>query len=270
VNLHGKVAIVTGSGGAGTGRAAARRFAREGAAVVVSDLNEAGGRQSVALIEAEGGSAAFCRADVRIEAEIRALVAFAEATFGGLDILVSNASNPDGMGFLTGWAEAVAVEILGPMHATLAAIEAMRKRGGGAIVNIGSTSTIGHGRKHSRWPAYDVAKMAQIRLTTTLAPLHERENIRVNCLVPAWIASPGPKEYWESLTPAERRQRGVPDTLLSLDEVADAILRLATDESLFGRILVLWNDRPPRLIAQGDPGFAELEPLVTSVLHGLP
>lgn len=145
MNLNGKVAIVTGSGGGGTGRATARRFAREGAAVVVSDVNEAGGHETVALIDAGGGRSAFCHADVRIESEIKALIAFAESTFGGLDVLVNNASNPAGMGLLTGWMEAAAVEILGPMHATLAAIEAMRRRGGGAIVNIGSTSAIGHG-----------------------------------------------------------------------------------------------------------------------------
>ncbi len=259
MNLNAKVAIVTGSGGGGTGRAAARRFAREGAAVVVSDVNDAGGHETVALIDAEGGRSAFCHADVRNESDIKALIAFAESTFGGLDVLVNNASNPAGMGLLTGWMEAVAVEILGPMHATLAAIEAMRRRGGGAIVNIGSTSAIGHGRNHSSWPAYDVSKMAQIRLTTTLACLRDRENIRVNCLVPAWIASPGPKEYWESLTPEQRRERGVPDTLLSLDEIADAILRLATDQSLFGRIMVWWNGQPPRLISQSDRGFQTLD-----------
>jgi NAD(P)-dependent dehydrogenase (short-subunit alcohol dehydrogenase family) len=145
------------------------------------------------------------------------------------------------------------------MYATLAAIEAMRRRGGGAIVNIGSASALGHGRKHSPWPAYDVGKMAQMRLTTTLGRLRDSDNIRVNCLVPAWIASPGPKEYWESLTPEQRRERGVPDTILSLEEVADAILRLATDETLFGRIMVWWNGQPPRLIVQGDQGFEVLE-----------
>jgi NAD(P)-dependent dehydrogenase (short-subunit alcohol dehydrogenase family) len=215
MNLAGKVAIVTGSGGGGTGRSTARRLAREGAAVVVNDVNDPGGRETVALIEADGGLAAFCCADVKIEADIKALIAFAESTFGGLDVLVNNASSPDGLGLLTGWIDAVRIEVLGPMHATLAAIEAMRRRGGGAIVNIGSTSAIGHGRKHSPWPAYDVGKMAQIRLTTTLACLRDQENIRVNCLVPSWVASPGPKEYWESLTPEQRKERGVPDALIS-------------------------------------------------------
>jgi NAD(P)-dependent dehydrogenase (short-subunit alcohol dehydrogenase family) len=74
VNLNGKVAIVTGSGGKGTGRATARWFAREGAAVVVGDVNDAGGRHTVALIEAEGGRGAFRHTDMRAEAEVRALV----------------------------------------------------------------------------------------------------------------------------------------------------------------------------------------------------
>ena len=259
MKLEGKVGIVTGSGGGGTGRAVARRFAREGAAVVVTDVKEAGGEETVALIAAEGGRATFRQADVRNESEVRGLVDFAEKTFGGLDVLVNNASSPDGYGLLTGWADAVNLEIMAPMYATLAAIEAMRRRGGGAIVNIGSTSALGHGRKHSSWPAYDVGKMAQMRLTTTLGRLRDSDNIRVNCLVPAWIASPGPKEYWESLTPDQRRERGVPETLLSLEEVADAILRLATDETLFGRIMVWWNGQPPKLIVPGDQGFGALE-----------
>ena len=216
MTLEGKVAIITGSGGGGTGRATAIRFARVGAAVVVNDIHEAGGRETAALIQADGGRAAYCHADIRIEADVKALFAFAEATFGGVDILVNNASNPDAHSFLTGWIDTVGIEILGPMYATLAAIDAMGRRGGGAIVNIGSTSALGHGRKHSPWPAYDVGKIAQMRLATTLGPLSKTHNIRVNCLVPAWVASPGPKEYWESLTPEMRSERGVPETLISL------------------------------------------------------
>lgn len=247
MNLKDKVAIVTGSGGGGTGRATARRFAREGALVVVNDVNDSGGRETVSLIQSEGGHAVFCRADVGKESDLSALFDFAESTFGGVDVLVNNASSPDGLGQLTGWIESIEVELLGPMRATLIAVEAMRRRGGGAIVNIGSTSALGHGRKHSRWPSYDTGKMAVMRLTTTLATLHDQDNIRVNCLVPSWVASPGPKEYWESLTPEQRKEHGVPETLIQLDEIADAILRLTTDESLFGRIMVWWNGEPPRL-----------------------
>src|SRR5262245_7104141 len=90
----GNVAVVTGSGGAGCGRAIARRFASRGAAVVVSDINEAGGRETVRLIETSGGRAAFCRTDIREHTEARELVAFAERTFGGVSVLVNNASAP--------------------------------------------------------------------------------------------------------------------------------------------------------------------------------
>ena len=259
MTLKDKVAIVTGSGGGGTGRATACRLAREGALVVVTDINQSGGHETVSRIESEGGLAAFCLADVANELQIRALFDFAESKFGGVDVLVNNASSPDGLGQLSGWVESIQTELLGPMRATLLAIEAMRRRGGGAIVNIGSTSALGHGRKHSRWPSYDAGKMAVMRLTTTLAPLRDQENIRVNCLVPSWVASPGPKVYWESLTPEQRKELGVPETLIQLDEIADTILRLATDESLFGRIMVWWNGEPPRLIPVGDPGYQRLE-----------
>ena len=259
MTLKDKVAIVTGSGGGGTGRATAWRLAREGALVVVTDINQSGGHETVSRIESEGGRAAFCLADVRKEPQVSALFDFAESRFGGVDVLVNNASSPEGLGQLTGWVESIETELLGPMRATLLAIEAMRRRGGGVIVNIGSASALGHGRKHSCWPSYDAGKMAVMRLTTTLAPLRDQENIRVNCLVPSWVASPGPKEYWDSLTPEQRKERGVPETLIQLDEIADTILRLVTDESLFGRIMVWWNGEPPRLIPVGDPGYQRLE-----------
>jgi len=95
--------------------------------------------------------------------------------------------------------------------------------------------------------------MAQIRLTTTLAGLRDQENIRVNCLGSRMDCLARP------LAPQQRRERGVPDTLLSLAEVAGAVLRLATDEALFGRIMVWWNGQPPRFISQGDPGFQTLD-----------
>jgi 3-oxoacyl-[acyl-carrier protein] reductase len=260
VQLAGKVAIVTGAGGGGSGQAEALRLAREGVSVVVNEINETGGRQTARLIEANGGRAAFFRADVGNEQEVRALIRFAETTYGGLDILINNASAPYGpQGLLEHWFDAIQVDLLGAMWGTLYAIEAMRRRGGGAIVNIGSTSAIGHGRKHSKSPGYDVAKAGVIRLTTMLGWLKEKEKIRVNCLVPSWVATPEVKEYWDGLTAQQRREMDVPDTLLSLDDVAGAVIRLVTDESLAGRVMVWWNGQPPRLIPVGDPGYAALE-----------
>jgi NAD(P)-dependent dehydrogenase (short-subunit alcohol dehydrogenase family) len=257
MDLNGKVAIVTGSGGLGCGRAIARRFALEGCAVVVSDIAEPGGLESVRRIEAEGGRAAFFRADVSEESNVAALIRFAEQTYGGLDVLVNNASAPyHADAAPQHWFDALRVDLHGAMYATLHAIPAMRKRNGGAIVNMGSTSAIGHGRKHSNSPGYDVAKMGLIRLTTTLAPLHASDGIRVNCLVPAWIATPEVKSYVDSLTVQQRKEGGVPEVLLTLDEISSAVLRLATEETLAGRILLYFNGASPQLIPQGDPGFS--------------
>ncbi len=191
---------------------------------------------------------------------MRALITFAEATFGGLDILVNNVSAPYRPSApLEHWEETVRVDLLGPMWGIRHAIDAMRKCGGGAIVNIGSTSTLGHGRKHSGSPAYDVAKAGVIRLTTTLARLRDSDGIRVNCLVPDWIATPEVKSYWDLLTPEQRRDQGVPAVLTTLDEIADAVMRLITDDTLSGRVMVCWSGQPPGLIAAGDPGYVTLE-----------
>src|SRR5215469_1414943 len=227
MELAGKVIVVTGSGGSGCGRAIARRFAREGAAVVVSDVDEGGGCETVRLIAGENGRAAFCRADVRSEQEVRELIAFAEREFGGLDILVNNASgpfHPDEP--LEYWSETVATDLLGTMYATRLAIDAMRRRSGGAIVNISSISALWHGRDFAA-PAYDAAKAAVLSLTSMLAFLGEKENIRVNCLAPGWIASEPVRAYWEPLTVEQRLARRAPPTrLLSLAEVASAVVCL--------------------------------------------
>jgi NAD(P)-dependent dehydrogenase (short-subunit alcohol dehydrogenase family) len=257
--LNGKVAIVTGAGGGGSGRAIAKRLAREGASVVVNDIDDTGGRETVRQIEAADGKAAFLQSDVSIEAQIKTLIAFAEYTFGGLDILVNSAGPHFSQGPLENWVETIHGNLMASAFGILHAIEPMRKRGGGAIVNFSSTSALGHGRKHSPWPAYDIAKAAIIRLTTTMAWLREKDRIRVNCIVPAWIASEEVKEFWEGLTPQQRKEYGAPEVLLTLDEVAEAVLELITNDRLAGRVMVLWNGEPRRLIAEGDPGYAELE-----------
>jgi NAD(P)-dependent dehydrogenase (short-subunit alcohol dehydrogenase family) len=256
------VAIITGSGGAGCGRAIARRFAKDGSAVIVSDINEQGGNETVQLIHSAGGQAAFFRADVRDEHQVCDLITFAERTFGRLTTLINNASGPfrpdEAPEF---WADTVQTEFLGALHAMRYAIEAMRRSGGGAIVNIASISGLWHGRRFSttRAPAYDAAKEGILRLTTTLQYLAATDNIRVNCLAPGWIATEGPRQYWESLTPTERIERGVPSRLLSLDDIANAVTRLATDSTLAGRVLIWWSEDQPRLIKWGDRGYRDTE-----------
>jgi NAD(P)-dependent dehydrogenase (short-subunit alcohol dehydrogenase family) len=230
-----------------------------GAAVVVSDINESGGHETVRLIERAGGRAAFFRADVKSEPDARALASFAETTFRGLHVLINNASAPVGGDRLDDWAEALETDLLGAIHATRWAIESMRRSGGGAVVNIASISALWHGRKTpGGLPGYDVAKAGVIRMTTRLASLAETDGIRVNCLAPGWIATDGPRQYWESLTPSERVERGVPSRLLTIDQVADAVVRLADDVSLAGRVLVWWSEDAPQLIRWGDRGYLDV------------
>ena len=127
-------------------------------------------------------------------------------------MLVNNASSPHPAGEgMAAWTHSLQVDLLGTIYATRWAIEAMRRSGGGSIVNISSISALWHGRKTlGGFPGYDVAKLGVIRLTTGVAKDVAKEGIRLNCLAPGWIASDGPRQYWESLTPAQRAERGGP------------------------------------------------------------
>jgi NAD(P)-dependent dehydrogenase (short-subunit alcohol dehydrogenase family) len=267
MQIKDRSVVVTGSGGPGCGRAIALGFAREGAKVVVADINDGAGQETCLQIERAGGRCAYCRADVRREDEVRGLIEFAERTFGSLSVLVNNASGPDfgPIGPLEQWPEMIATDLLGPIYAIRYAIEAMRRRGaGGAIVNISSTSALGYG-SNSPWPAYDAAKSGILRLTTGLAWMGEKENIRVNCLVPDWVASPQVVAYVDSLKPEERGPRGVPERLLTPDEIAGAVLRLATDDSLAGRVMVWWCGQPPQLVPWRDRGYERLEECASAI-----
>jgi len=260
-----RVVVVTGAGGTGCGRAIAVRFATGGASVVVSDINEAGGHETVRLIEGAGGRAAFFRTDVRSESQAQALISFAETTFGGLHVLVNNASAPRGGERLEEWTDPLETDLLGAVYATRWAIESMRRGSGGAVVNMASISALWHGRRtFGGLPGYDVAKAGLIRMTTRLASLAHTDGIRVNCVAPGWIATDEPRHYWESLTPSERVERGVPSRLLSVDQVADVVVRLADDVSLAGRVLVWWSEDAPQLIQWGDRGYRDLVPFHTT------
>lgn len=259
MKLKDKVVVVTGSGGFGSGRAIASRFAREGSFVIVSDINQEGGLDTVREIERQGGHAVFCRTDVRIEEQVRALIEFAERRCGAVSVLVNNASAPYRPGEpLEHWTEIVQTDLLGTMYGTRFAVDSLRRGGGGAIINVSSTSALGHGRSTPGGsPAYDVAKAGVLRLTTTLAGLAS-EGIRVNCIAPDWIATPELQAYVDSLSPEQRFLNSVPSRLTTLDEIGSAVVQLAMDEALAGRVLVWWSDDEPRLIPWRDPGYASL------------
>lgn len=154
--LSGGVAIVTGGGGAGSGRAIARRLARAGSSVVIADVNDAGAGATADIIAAERGTAVVFHADVASESDVRSLI---------------------------------------------------------------------------------------------------------DCVVSGWIASPPVQAYVDSVPPEHRRDRGVPERLLTTDEVAGAVFALATSSNLAGGVLLLRNEEPPAPIAAGDPGYSRLEPV---------
>ncbi len=251
MRIAGKVALVTGAG-SGIGRAIALRLAGEGASVVVNDISRHGQRV-VREIALAGGRAAFARADVGVESDVRRLIAFAKPAFGGLDILVNNAgcalpdpSFPDAKPQL--WNRIIDVYLRAVMLGTQLGIEAMRRRGGGAIVNIASGGGIGFAPHDA--PEYAAAKAGVVRLTAALASLKERDNVRVNCICPGWVNTPMSQRTIAAMPPAERRQR-VPAILIEPEEIAEAAVRLVRNERLAGRVILCYEGERPRLVPVG-------------------
>ena len=231
--LEGKVALVTGASG-GIGRAAALVFARSGASVLVSDVNEEGGAQTVAMIEAAGGKAAFQRCDVSKSDEVKAMVAAAVSTFGGLDCAFNNA----GLNRLGDdeyddaiWERNIGINLSGVMRCMREEAEVMLARGGGAIVNTASISGIG---ADYGFAAYNAAKAAVINYTRTVALDHAAQNIRCNAVCPGWIDTPL-TEATSGIEPLARawreaipmRRAGNPE------EIARVALFLASDEASY-------------------------------------
>jgi NAD(P)-dependent dehydrogenase (short-subunit alcohol dehydrogenase family) len=253
MEIEGRVAIVTGAGAEGTGRAVALSLAGKGAAVVASDIDVAGGRETVDRIERAGSRGSFVRADMRLPDDIRGMVGSAEERFGGLDILVNNAGNTWPPHFPDcppeHWEAALDLNLRGPMFAIQVALEAMRRRGGGAIVNVSSVAGLGYGPHDS--PEYAAAKAGLIRLTATLAPLAERDNVRVNCVIPHWIET---EEVQREIAAMDAAERATVPRLLPPSDVADAIVGLIEDDTLAGGCLTMWCEETPRLI---DPGRRE-------------
>ncbi|GAA1600172.1 hypothetical protein GCM10009742_55150 [Kribbella karoonensis] len=237
MDITRKIAVVTGAA-VGIGRAIAVRLAAAGAEVVVADVDEAGGAETCALI---GPAARFVHVDMRDDAAVAELMACRPR------ILVNNAGGgavlrpcfPDAD--LARWSASLDVNLRAPMLTTQLALPGMRAAGGGAVVNVGSTAGLGFEPHVS--PEYSAAKAALIRLTATLAPLQASHGVRVNCVVPDWVATPRGLREREALPPAERGPELVP-----LDAVTDAVVRFVTDESLAGRVLLLDRASEPRFL----------------------
>lgn len=232
--FEGQVALVTGASG-GIGRATALGFAREGAKVVVSDVNVAGGEETVAMIKEKGGEAIFVRADVSKEADVKALVAAAVENYGRLDCAFNNAGVNDIR--KNEWDEEVfdfslAINLKGVMLCMKHEIEQMLKNGGGAIVN---TSSINGLVGNPSQPGYTSSKHGVIGLTRTAALRYAREGVRVNAVCPGVIETamtqqildinPDYRKIMEGLAPIGRF--GQPE------EVAEAVLWLCSSRASF-------------------------------------
>ncbi len=235
-----KVIVITGAG-SGIGRTAAQAFAREGGSVVIGDINETEGNETVRQILESGGYATAVGCDVRNAQEVRALIARAIGDFGGVDVLYNNAGvvrygTVEELS-VEDWDFQLDINLKGTFLTCKYAIPEMRKRGGGAIVNTASVQAFA---SQKTVPAYAASKGGVVSLTTTIALDHADDNIRCNCIAPGTIRTPmvdqaadtfGPDDpeaaiaEWGRLHPLGRV--GKPE------EVANLVLFLASDEAAF-------------------------------------
>lgn len=233
--LDGKVAIVTG-GSSGIGQAACRLYAREGAKVVVSDIDEKRGKETVQAIQEGKGDATFVRADVSNPGDCQALVDQTVEKYGRLDIAFNNAgiggeANPTAEYSIEGWQKVIGVNLSSVFYCMKYEIPAMLKAGGGAIVNM--ASILGQVGFESS-PAYVAAKHGVIGLTRTAALEYSQQGIRVNAVGPAFIRTPlisaleeneQTRNYLVSLHPVGR--------LGESDEVAELVIWLSSPKASY-------------------------------------
>ena len=234
--LEGKVALVTGAA-MGIGRASAQVFAREGASVVVADIDDEGGRETVDLIAATGGRASFVHADVSVKAEVYAMVEHAVDTYGGLDCAHNNAGVAAPMVPLAdypddGWDHTIAVMLSGVYHCMKAEIPRMLERGGGAIVNTASgVGLVGYPNQ----AAYTASKHGVLGLTKVAALDYGSQGVRVNAICPGTARTPMVDE-------AINQFPGIEDELKKLhpigrigeaSEIAEAAVWLCTPAASF-------------------------------------
>ena len=237
MRLKDKVALITGAG-SGIGRESALVFAREGAAVVVVDVNDAAGQETVATVEKDGGRAAYCRADVSKAGDCEEMIAFAEKEFGRLDVLFNNAGimhGQDDDAVKTEesiWDLTMDINAKGVFFGCKFGIPALRRAGGGSIINTASfVALLGAATPQV---AYTASKGAVLALTRELAVVHARENIRVNALCPGPLRT---KLLMDLLDTEEKKRRRLVHIPMGrfgeAKEIAYAALYLASDESSY-------------------------------------
>ncbi|WP_423922895.1 glucose 1-dehydrogenase [Candidatus Poriferisodalis sp.] len=236
MRLQGRVALITGTG-SGIGRATALRFAAEGARIVGVDIAPSN-EETVDAVRAAGGEAIAVRADVAVESDVAAAFGLAEAEYGGIDVAFNNAGI-----MLDADTDAIAtadetidrtfdVNVKGVLYGCRYAVEAMRRRGGGSIINTASfVASVGAATPQI---AYTASKGAVLSLTRELAVVYARENIRVNALSPGPLRTEMLMSFLDTPEKRHRRLVHVPmGRFGEADEMASAALFLASDDSSY-------------------------------------
>jgi NAD(P)-dependent dehydrogenase (short-subunit alcohol dehydrogenase family) len=237
MRLEGIVALITGAA-SGIGRETALLFATEGASVVAVDINDEDGHSTVADIKPAGGEAIFVHADVSRAIDCKHMVGVAEETYGKLDVLFNNAGimhSADNDAITTDedvWDLTMAVNLKGVFLGCKYGIPAMRRSGGGSIINTASfVALMGAATPQL---AYTASKGGVLALTRELAVVHARENIRVNALCPGPLYTELLMKFLDTEQKKQRRLVHIPMGRFGrAEEMAQAALYLASGESSF-------------------------------------
>ena len=237
MRLEGKVAVITGTA-AGIGRASALRFAEEGALIVGADVSADANAATVRLVEDAGGKMIGTTVDVTDDASVAALFGLAEAEFGRVDVIFNNAGvmlPGDDDAITTSDAvidRTLAINVKGVIHGCRHGIPALRRAGGGSIINTASfVASVGAATPQI---AYTASKGAVLSLTRELAVIHGREHIRVNALSPGPLQTEMLMSFLDTEAKRQRRLVHVPmGRFGEASEMANAALFLASDESSY-------------------------------------
>ena len=237
MKLENKIALITG-GGSGIGRESSLLFATEGAKVVVVDIDETGGAETVAMILKNGGSASFIKADISNAEDCERMVQHASETYGGLHVLFNNAGimhSDDGGSESTSedvWDLTMNVNVKGVFLGCKYGIPLIRKSGGGSIIN--TASFVAHLGAATPQIAYTASKGAVLSMSRELAVIHARENIRVNALSPGPLRTELLMKFLNTHEKKQRRLVHVPmGRFGEAAEMAKAALFLASDDSSY-------------------------------------
>lgn len=237
MRLESKAAIITG-GASGIGRESSLLFALEGAQIVVVDVNDEGGNETVNLVREAGGEAIFFHSDVSRAADCQAMIAAAETEFGKLDILFNNAGvmlSEDGDAQETEeeiWDATLNINAKGVFLGCKYGIPALRRAGGGTIINTASfVAILGAATAQV---AYTASKGAVLSMTRELAIIHARENIRVNALCPGPLQTEMLMSFLDTEEKKQRRLCHIPmGRFGQASEMARAALFLASEDSSY-------------------------------------